>query len=1367
MKRSLAIILATIFVLMSFTACSIEGLFGPKLRINVPEETLQAELGSYDLPKFNVVDEDNLIKAGYEVIVKKVVDPNGDDVKVAYNKINAVVPGIYTITYGVADGKVADAELKVDFADRTAPTLDMKEDALPKYYIQSMSYTLPSYSLSGEPNLDACYVKVYYMEALGAEKTEVEVVDGRFTVEYNTGLYQIVIHAEDAAGNVKEYTFNIEATGPSEVVEGKIIYSDEAFGVSQLSFLWNVWSMEYTTEKAWGNEAGSIKVTAPGGATDYLILSKLIQRDVTAYDELVVRIYNANDYEVFTGCAWFGDTVLEPNAWTEVVLSLEDLNNLGSHPAVQGLKPTSANLENLAIRFWTDYTTNTLEPGSELYISAMYARVQEITGPAEVKDDVIAYYDEIWGSLQGGFFWGDCNKQEFVTDVKYGDEAGSLKITCLKDNQGWNYYILKSPSITDISKYDYIEFYVYNPTEKNFTIQLLWGGDTVCKAGEWTQVKFPVSLINSGVTDVNNKPIPATDITDLTFCIWTTDMLKGDCFYFSQMRGGYEPEVLPDNLITNFEGATGLNPFNGTSSVEFVTDVKYGDEKGALKITANGGGEHYVSILNPLLTDVTAYDYIVFRVYTEKDITAGLLWCADTACKAGEWTEIRVPVSYFAEGKVTDFSAALAASKINGISLRIFSGLEAGESVYVSSMFAMKEEKPAHSCESVCAECGKCLDAECTDAACAEKCEGHKVEIVVPDAIVGDTIIGAGAATSAYPAWADPHKAETSTEVKVNGEDASIKITQVVGSQNWNYLRLAIPEIKNLSNYEAIEFYVFNDTSSDFVIGLLWCGDTTCKAGEWTKVTFPVALLANVTDMGGKKIEATDITGLDLIFYSSGTKNGESFYISAIKATGKKEVTEPEPEVKKVEDVVSKLDGALNPFNATSTTEYVTDVKYGEEEGSLKITANAAGEMYIAILDPELRNASSYEYIVFRVYNPNSYNITVGTMWWADTVCKAGEWTDVKIEASAFAEGKVDALSGADVLLTDLAGLSIRIVGTMTVGDSIYVSHVRAVKADETITTGAVADLATLSSPEGKEGSYLNRYTADGWFAVNARSDEEANFGHSYDMLTINGKLSAIGRVTSPYYNGTISKLSFNYGYAYTENGNISLTINIKVDGKVVATKQINDTGVAKYAHMTFNWTLEEPIEGRFMIEIINNCPTQSTSNKDRIGIWNIRWGDAVDAEDAYPDVLVSKLDSNAGLNPFNDCAGVEYVTDVKYGEEDGSLKITANATAEMYIAITTPENKNVSAYDYVVFRVYNPTDYDITVGTMWWADTVCKAGEWTEIKVERSAFESGKVDALSGADVTLLDMTGYSIRIVGTMAVGECIYVSHVYAVK
>ena len=43
---------------------------------------------------------------------------------------------------------------------------------------------------------------------------------------------------------------------------------------------------------------------------------------------------------------------------------------------------------------------------------------------------------------------------------------------------------------------------------------------------------------------------------------------------------------------------------------------------------------------------------------------------------------------------------------------------------------------PAHSCESVCPECGKCLDSECTDPACADKCQGHAPVVVTPDVTV-------------------------------------------------------------------------------------------------------------------------------------------------------------------------------------------------------------------------------------------------------------------------------------------------------------------------------------------------------------------------------------------------------------------------------------------------------------------------------------------------------------------------------------------------------------------------------------------------------------------------------------------------------
>ena len=44
---------------------------------------------------------------------------------------------------------------------------------------------------------------------------------------------------------------------------------------------------------------------------------------------------------------------------------------------------------------------------------------------------------------------------------------------------------------------------------------------------------------------------------------------------------------------------------------------------------------------------------------------------------------------------------------------------------------------PAHTCESVCSECGKCLDASCAESACTDKCEGH---VVTPPAHVCNSV---------------------------------------------------------------------------------------------------------------------------------------------------------------------------------------------------------------------------------------------------------------------------------------------------------------------------------------------------------------------------------------------------------------------------------------------------------------------------------------------------------------------------------------------------------------------------------------------------------------------------------------------------
>ena len=104
-KRNLflGLILLLLGTLFAFSACG--GSKTKGLRINIPENTvLEAELGTYDIPKYDVVNSEGLIMAGYLVKVESVVGPDGKEVAVSYGKINVSAPGIYVITYSVDGG---------------------------------------------------------------------------------------------------------------------------------------------------------------------------------------------------------------------------------------------------------------------------------------------------------------------------------------------------------------------------------------------------------------------------------------------------------------------------------------------------------------------------------------------------------------------------------------------------------------------------------------------------------------------------------------------------------------------------------------------------------------------------------------------------------------------------------------------------------------------------------------------------------------------------------------------------------------------------------------------------------------------------------------------------------------------------------------------------------------------------------------------------------------------------------------------------------------------------------------------------------------------------------------------------------------
>ena len=154
-------------------------------------------------------------------------------------------------------------------------------------------------------------------------------------------------------------------------------------------------------------------------------------------------------------------------------------------------------------------------------------------------------------------------------------------------------------------------------------------------------------------------------------------------------------------------------------------------------------------------------------------------------------------------------------------------------------------------------------------------------------------------------------------------------------------------------------------------------------------------------------------------------------------------------------------------------------------------------------------------------------------------------------------------------------------------------------------------------------GQYNAVTTTSGWTAVNAAvltggtTDSNPVFkfiGDTADTvaIAINGKTTAVGKITSATLKNGISKLSFSYGNAFSESKGVDVTINILQNGEVVATTRLDNDSVTQKTAYQFTWELDKVVEGDFVIEIVNNSPTNSSSNnKDRIAIFNLSWDSA------------------------------------------------------------------------------------------------------------------------------------------------------------
>ena len=161
------------------------------------------------------------------------------------------------------------------------------------------------------------------------------------------------------------------------------------------------------------------------------------------------------------------------------------------------------------------------------------------------------------------------------------------------------------------------------------------------------------------------------------------------------------------------------------------------------------------------------------------------------------------------------------------------------------------------------------------------------------------------------------------------------------------------------------------------------------------------------------------------------------------------------------------------------------------------------------------------------------------------------------------------------------------------------------------------ADFNTLEQTT----KYAEYKTPNGWVATNcvvlvghggpATEDNNpsfAVFGEGNKAVCMNGKTSAVGKITSPVLEGGCGTLTFKYAHVYKETNGVNFTVAIVQNGETVASYDVVKSKDEIAQKEAVTWTEKVNVAGDFQIIFTDNCPTGKDGNADRYSIWDLSW---------------------------------------------------------------------------------------------------------------------------------------------------------------
>ena len=444
-------------------------------------------------------------------------------------------------------------------------------------------------------------------------------------------------------------------------------------------------------------------------------------------------------------------------------------------------------------------------------------------------------------------------------------------------------------------------------------------------------------------------------------------------------------------------------------------------------------------------------------------------------------------------------------------------------------------------------------------------------------------------------------RATYSTEVKIANELGSVKIT--CSRDGDGYFVLSNPLIKDISDYDYIEFQVYNPSARDIYISVAWVSGVTIPAGQWGTVRVDIGSYLNsaIKDpLTSDVISATDIT--NTAFYIKNAVVGDVFYISSIKAVAVQVIEAVKlpdsPETAVVDCASSSATSNLVLSGGSNTLAYTTEKAFGDETGSLKLTAKSSDARYLVLKNPLLKDVSAYDYIEFHVFNPGTANVIISTGWLSASVvnCEPNKWTTYRVPTIWF-DGNVHNGNTQYIIDYYVADGSKRVyssnianmffyVRNIAVSNCIYISSITVgnyIKNDIALSTGEVGLTVGESKSvggvwynengEAVDSASLTWKTENSSIAtvssgnITAVSSGETRVSVSYNGVTKYIKVFVSSPLTAENVNSFSEDYINIYGRSYLSGGNLHLDKSASaVELGIVGTELIvtlNSSGIS------------------------------------------------------------------------------------------------------------------------------------------------------------------------------------------------------------